>query len=300
MKWDQQGDHSRNVEDRRGQAPRGGGLRGAGGKLSVGGLLLLVVAFLGNKYLGGGAGGGGAAATQAGLEELLGGGGATEGGGGAPPAPDQDPDLELKRFSSATLDDVQDHWIADFKRRGERYQEAKLVLFSGATESACGYAGSDIGPFYCPGDTRVYIDLSFFRELHRRFGAPGDFAQAYVLAHEVGHHVQNLRGDSERVERATRKSPRRQNELSIQLELQADCLAGVWAHSTRQRALLEAGDLEEGLGAASAVGDDRLQEQATGRVNPETWTHGSSEQRVASFKKGMASGDVTTCDFAIP
>jgi len=297
MKWDQQGDHSRNVEDRRGQTPSGGGLRAHGGKLSLGGLLLIVLVAVGRNFLGGSSGGGaGAGDMNAAVNDALENVGREPAGTGAPPSPADDPDLELKKFSSALLDDIQEFWTADFKRHGASYDEAKLVLFAHATESACGYAGSEVGPFYCPGDARVYLDLSFFRELHQRFGAPGDFARAYVIAHEVGHHVQNLRGDSERVERASRRNPRVANEQSVRLELQADCYAGVWAHSSSERKNLEPGDIEEGLGAASAVGDDRLQKQATGHVNPETWTHGASAQRVSWFKKGFESGDVAACD----
>jgi len=292
MKWDQQGDHSRNVEDRRGESA-GGGLRAHGGKLSLGGVLLLVLFALGRSFFGESgvspSGSGGVS-----VDQPVGG---REGqGSGAPPAPGEDPDLELKKFSSALLDDVQEFWTKELARRGGRYQEAKLVLFSDAVQSGCGYAGAEVGPFYCPGDTRVYLDLSFFRELQRRFGAPGDFARAYVIAHEVGHHVQNLLGDSEKVERASRESHKLANQLSVLLELQADCYAGVWAHSAAQRDLLETGDVEEGLGAATAVGDDRLQKQATGQVSPETWTHGSSAQRVSWFKRGLAGGDMTACD----
>jgi predicted metalloprotease len=296
MKWDQEGDHSRNVEDRRGQAPAGGGgggLRLPGGKLSLGGIVILILAAVARNFMGGGDGGGGAS-VNAGSGPSS--GGAVGDQGGAPPAPGEDADLELKKFSSALFDDIQDFWIADLKKHGGRYQEAKLVLFSEAVESGCGIAGSEVGPFYCPPDTRVYIDLSFFRELHQRFGAPGDFARAYVIAHEVGHHVQNLLGDSAKVEEASRRNKNVANQLSVRLELQADCYAGVWASSAARRNLLEAGDVEEGLGAATAVGDDRLQKQATGHVNPETWTHGSSAQRVKWFKVGLASGDLTTCD----
>jgi predicted metalloprotease len=299
MKWDQQGDHSRNVEDRRGDAPSAGGLRAHGGKLSIGGILLIVVVAVGRNFLGGGNAG---SATTAGVNaarDAIGsasGGGGGSGQAGAPPSPANDPDLEAKKFSSAILDDVQDFWVADFKKHGKPYEEAKMVLFSAAVDTACGHAGAEVGPFYCPGDERVYLDLSFFRELHDRFGAPGDFAQAYVIAHEMGHHVQRLLGASDQVERASRRDPSVANEMSVKLELQADCYAGVWAHSSDARKNLEAGDIEEGLGAAAAVGDDRLQKQATGRVNPETWTHGSSQQRQTWFTKGYQSGDLAACD----
>jgi hypothetical protein len=162
--------------------------------------------------------------------------------------------------------------------------------------SGCGYAEAAMGPFYCPPDQKVYIDLGFYRELKSRFGAPGDFAQAYVLAHEIGHHIQHLLGIEQKVRQMQEQRPDQAGQLSVRLELQADCLAGVWGHSTHQRNLLETGDIEEGLGAAAAVGDDRIQQQATGRVNPERWTHGSSAQRAAWFKKGLASGNVDDCN----
>ena len=299
MKWDQQGDHSSNVEDRRGQGG-GGGLRAHGGKLSIGGLLLLVVFAVGRNFLGGGGGTTAQKGANAVNDILKGasGGGGSGGGttGGAPPDPAHDPDLQAKKFSSAVFDDVQDFWTADFKKRGERYQNAKMVLFSDGVDTACGQASSAVGPFYCPGDTRVYLDLSFFAELHQRFGAPGDFAQAYVIAHEMGHHVQRLLGATDKVDRASREDRSAANAMSVKLELQADCYAGVWAHSSDARKNLEQGDIEEGLGAASAVGDDRLQKQATGHVTPETWTHGSSEQRMTWFTKGYKSGDLAVCD----
>ncbi len=197
------------------------------------------------------------------------------------------------QFVSFVLDDTQNTW-----RRilGDRYQNARLVLFRDAVRSACGSADAATGPFYCPGDQKVYIDLSFFDDLDSRFGAPGDFAQAYVLAHEVGHHVQTLLGISPKVRQAQQANPRQANELSVRLELQADCFAGVWGHSTQQRNILEAGDVEEGLAAASAVGDDRLQKQARGYVTPESFTHGSSAQRAQWFRKGFQSGDIRSCD----
>jgi predicted metalloprotease len=201
----------------------------------------------------------------------------------------------LVDFVDAVMADAQSTWRSLL---GGRYQDTQAVVFRDAIQSACGFAESATGPFYCPGDRRVYLDLSFFDELDRRFGAPGDFAQAYVVAHEVGHHVQNLLGISERVhERRTRLPPRESNQLSVQTELQADCLAGVWAfHANRAGQLLEPGDVEEGLRAASAIGDDRLQQRARGRVVPESFTHGSSAQRVQWFKTGMASGRVADCD----
>jgi predicted metalloprotease len=203
------------------------------------------------------------------------------------------PTDELGQFVSVVLADTEETWHDLL----QNYEEPTLVLFSGAVRSACGFADAAVGPFYCPRDHRVYIDLSFYRDLKERFGAPGDFAQAYVIAHEVGHHVQNLLGISDRVTAAQSGNPRDANALSVRLELQADCLAGVWAHhAQRQRDLLEQGDIEEGLNAASAIGDDRLQAQAQGTVVPESFTHGSSEQRVRWFSRGIETGNVTACD----
>jgi predicted metalloprotease len=176
------------------------------------------------------------------------------------------------------------------------YQDARLVLFREGVQSACGAASAASGPFYCPGDQRVYIDLSFFDQLDRQFGAPGDFAQAYVLAHEIGHHVQNLTGTERAMRNAVQRNPAAGNQLSVAMELQADCYAGVWAHFAAREGIIEEGDLDEGLGAAAAVGDDRLQKMSTGRVNPESFTHGSSADRKAWFTKGLTSGDPRSCD----
>lgn len=213
-------------------------------------------------------------------------------------ATDQQPSAakdDVADFVGFVLDDVQKTWQELFAKNGAQYSRAKLVLFSGATGSGCGTGTTQTGPFYCPQDRRVYIDLDFYRELDRRFGAPGDFAQAYVIAHEVGHHVQNLLGTMERA-RSLARGTDRENEVSIQQELQADCFAGVWAHSTKQRDLLQSGDVEEGLRAAAAVGDDALQRKAQGRVSPESWTHGSSEQRMTWFKRGYDTGSTRACD----
>jgi predicted metalloprotease len=216
---------------------------------------------------------------------------------GAEPAPGApDPEAELVSFVSFVLDDAQATWTRLFEESGRTYRPAHLVLFRDATQSGCGYATSDVGPFYCPADETIYLDLGFFRELQNRYGAEGDFAQAYVIAHEVAHHVQNQLGISDRVQGLAGDNPDDANELSIQQELQADCLAGVWGQSTYDRGLLEGGDLQEGLDAAAAVGDDRIQRQATGTVNPETWTHGSSEQRRTWFETGFTSGDPDACD----
>ena len=200
-------------------------------------------------------------------------------------------------FVSVVLADTEDAWQELFRRGGKAYRKPTLVLFTDAVESACGYADSAVGPFYCPKDEKVYIDLGFYRELKDRFHAPGDFAQAYVIAHEVGHHVQNLLGISEKVQNArARASEAEGNRLSVRLELQADCLAGVWTHhANRARNILETGDVEEALGAASAIGDDRLQKQTRGFVVPDTFTHGTSEQRVRWFQAGIESGDMNRC-----
>jgi hypothetical protein len=196
------------------------------------------------------------------------------------------------------LADTEDTWHAQFRQMGKAYQEPTLVLFSGAVESACGFAQAAVGPFYCPADQKVYIDLSFYQDLKSRHGAPGDFAQAYVIAHEIGHHVQNLLGISEKVHSARRQiSQAEGNRLSVMLELQADCFAGVWAHhADRARHILEPGDVEEALNAASAIGDDRLQRESRGYVTPDSFTHGSSKQRVRWFRQGLESGDVMACN----
>lgn len=207
-------------------------------------------------------------------------------------------DEQSRQFVSVVLADTEDTWRAQFRQMGGTYQDPKLVLFSGAVQSACGFAQSAVGPFYCPGDHKVYLDLSFFDELQRRFRAPGEFARAYVIAHEIGHHVQNLLGISDKVESLRRgASAADANALSVRLELQADCFAGVWAfHANKARQILESGDVEAGLNAASAIGDDRLQMQARGYVAPDSFTHGSSAQRVRWFKRGIAGGDLRQCD----
>jgi len=204
----------------------------------------------------------------------------------------------LVDFVSVVLADTEETWQRIFRQRGASYQEPKLVLFRGAVKSACGLAQSATGPFYCPGDHKVYIDLSFYSELKHRFKAPGDFAQAYVIAHEVGHHVQTLLSISQQVQQGKRGlSQVESNKLTVRQELQADCFAGVWAnHADRARQLLESGDIEEGLTAASAIGDDRLQKQARGYVTPDSFTHGSSAQRVRWFKTGLKQGDLKSCD----
>lgn len=205
---------------------------------------------------------------------------------------------ELADFVSVVLADTEDTWDALFSRSGGRYDPPVLVLFSGAVQSACGFAQAATGPFYCPADRKVYIDLSFYQDLKNKMGAPGDFAQAYVVAHEIGHHVQNLLGISGKVEAMrNRMSQKDYNQLSVRVELQADCLSGIWAnHAERTRHILEQGDIKEALNAASMIGDDRLQKQARGYVTPDSFTHGSSEQRVRWFTAGLQSGDLETCD----
>ena len=201
-------------------------------------------------------------------------------------------------FVSVVLADTEDTWRDIFQQAGKTYQEPKLVLFTGAVESACGMADAAVGPFYCPGDQKVYIDLSFYEDLKNSFQAPGDFAQAYVIAHEVGHHVQNLLGISKKVHAArSRVGQKEGNRLSVLQELQADCFAGVWAnHADKARHVLESGDVEEALNAASAIGDDRLQKRSQGTVVPDAFTHGTSEQRVRWFKNGITSGDIKQCN----
>jgi predicted metalloprotease len=206
-------------------------------------------------------------------------------------APSGDPAAE---FVSVVLGDTEETWNRIFQSSGRRYQEPVLVLFENSVQSACGSASSASGPFYCPADQKVYLDLSFFRELDQRFGAPGDFAAAYVVAHEVGHHVQNLLGINRQVGQAQQQTSRAgANALSVQLELQADCLAGVWGHHANRKQLLDEGDVDEGLQAAAAIGDDRL---TRGRVSPESFTHGTSEQRARWLRQGLSSGDVNSCD----
>jgi predicted metalloprotease len=221
-----------------------------------------------------------------------------ETGGGAPTedfatTPEEE---QLADFMSFVLDDLQATWRQILPRAGTEYQDARMVLFREAVRSGCGMAPAAAGPFYCPADQRVYLDLSFFVELDQKFGAPGDFAQAYVIAHEIGHHVQNLLGIEREVRRLQSQNPQAVNELSVRMELQADCFAGVWGSSTAQRGILESGDVEEGLDAAAAIGDDRIQEQMQGYVHPDSFTHGSSDQRVGWFRKGLSTGDPEACD----
>jgi uncharacterized protein len=212
-------------------------------------------------------------------------------------SPQNPEEEELKQFVAVVLGKSEDVWTQIFQQNGRQYREPTLVLFTDQVESACGYMGAAVGPFYCPGDEKVYIDLSFYEELRRQFQAPGDFAQAYVIAHEVGHHVQKLLGISDRVTALQQRSSEVQaNQLSVRLELQADFFAGMFARYVQKQGLLESGDIEEALRAASAVGDDRLQEQATGRVMPDSFTHGTSEQRLRWFRRGYETGDMRQGD----
>jgi uncharacterized protein len=288
MRW-QAGRRSENVEDRRGMgsAVRVGGLGGLGLLLVLG---IALVAGVNPLELIGILGG---APTEAPAPRDP--DGPNPGGSRAPGRAGADPQVD---FVSVILADTEDTWGGIFAASGRPYEAPRLVLFTGATPSACGLGQAAMGPFYCPPDRQVYIDLAFFRELARRFGAPGDFAQAYVIAHEVGHHVQNLLGISDRVQDMRRRaSPQQANELSVLLELQADCLAGVWAHHAhRQRNILEPGDVEEGLRAAAAIGDDVMQRRAQGHVVPESWTHGSAAQRVEWLRRGLTAGRVDQCD----
>jgi uncharacterized protein len=282
MRWTP-GGRSDDIEDDRDQSGGGGGGFNFGGiHIGIGGFLILLVLSLVFKrnFL-----------SLAGI------------GGVSSPTQISRPDTTrdqreepLVQFVSFVLDDTQKTWTQILSQQGVPYRHAKLVLFRDRINSACGLARSASGPFYCPGDEKVYIDLGFYDELKQRFGAPGEFAEAYVLAHEIGHHVQKLIGIEEKVHAAQERNPRAANQLSVGLELQADCFAGVWGHSTEQRKLLDPGEVREGLKAAAAVGDDRLQRAGGGTVNPETFTHGSSQQRMDWFQKGFSTGDMSACN----
>ncbi len=305
MRW-RMGRRSSNIDDRRGQGGfgglgrglgrgMGGGIPGGfgggaarrGGGIGIVGIIIIVGAALlfGVDPLTLLQGGDPTGYDQATFQQP----GAPEGGGASD---------EMKEFVSVVLADTEDTWHQLFAKSGGTYEEPTLVLFSGQVDSGCGYASSQVGPFYCPVDRQVYLDLGFFQELGQNYGAPGDFAQAYVIAHEIGHHVQTLLGISQKVaEMRERLSEADANALSVRVELQADCFAGLWAnHANRTRQILEAGDVEEALGAASAIGDDRLQRQAQGYVVPDSFTHGSSAQRVRWFRTGLDSGSLQACD----
>lgn len=281
MRWNP-GGRSDDLEDRRNEGGGGGGMNFGGRHIGMGGILILLVLSLVFKRN---------------FLSLL---GSDTGIPSAPTAlsdPARDRQEEpLVEFVSFVLDDAQKTWTQLLTEQGVSYRHARLVLFRDSIDSPCGMAESATGPFYCPGDEKVYIDLGFYDELKRRFGAPGEFAQAYVLAHEIGHHIQKLIGVEEKVHAAQRQNPGAANQLSVRLELQADCFAGVWGHSTSQRNLLEAGEVQQGLNAAAAVGDDRLQRMSRGSVNPESFTHGSSAQRMQWFQTGFTSGDLRSCN----
>jgi len=294
MKW-KPGKRSADIEDRRGA---GGGFGGGGmpipmGRLGGGGIgTIIVLAIVYFLFIKGGGGGGGfdvpdptssfPQVPQTGT-----------GNASVPGSPNEEREVQFVDFVQG---DAQDFWTQQFEAAGKPYQRAKLVVFGDQVSSGCGLASSATGPFYCPLDQRVYVDLGFFDELNQRFQAPGDFAQAYVLAHEIGHHLQQQLGIEQNVRQQSQQNPDDANELSVRLELQADCLAGVWARSTYDRGILESGDLQEGLTAAGAVGDDRIQEQARGRIDPESFTHGTSDQRAHWLQTGFDSGRLEACD----
>ncbi|HEX7151889.1 MAG TPA: neutral zinc metallopeptidase [Thermoanaerobaculia bacterium] len=295
MRWTP-GGVSSDIEDRRGGG--GGGFGGFGGggfgrgpQVGCGGAVILLILSLvfGRNFFtlvdgSGGAGAPGPVQSAPGPGQQM------------PPVAQTPEEERMVQFVSFVLDDAQNTWTELLRKEGVEYPRAKLVLFRDVVESACGYAESATGPFYCPADNKVYIDLSFYQQLQDRFGAPGDFAQAYVITHEIGHHVQNVLGISDKVRQAQQRDRRNANEYSVRLELQADCFAGIWGNTTSQRNILEAGDVEEGLNAAAAIGDDRMQQSAGRRVSPDSFTHGSSAQRVEWFRRGLQSGRVSDCD----
>ncbi|MGR8949021.1 MAG: KPN_02809 family neutral zinc metallopeptidase [Gammaproteobacteria bacterium] len=284
MRW-RRSRRSENIEDRRRSG--GGGRRGGGLPIGGGSVGMILVALAAAYFLG--------VDPSVILNQGLQGQSAGPASASYTPSAEEE---QLAEFISVVLADTEDTWNVLFQQQGGVYQEPKLVLFSGSVRSACGFAKAAMGPFYCPGDRKVYIDLSFYDDLRRRHGAPGDFAQAYVVAHEIGHHVQTLLGISQQVHQArSRVSKVEGNQLSVRQELQADCFAGLWAHhAQRTRQILEEGDLEEAMRAATAIGDDRLQKQSRGYVTPESFTHGTSKQRVRWFKVGLQQGTVAACN----
>ena len=291
MRWNRDEEVSSDIEDRRGEGGGGGGFGFGGGgmRLGCGGIILLGILsliFKQNFF----------ALLDSNPSPGTARPSATDVTHSGPPVAQSSAETERVKFVSFVINDVQKTWEAEFPRLGGTYERAKLVLFRDGTRSGCGFAESAAGPFYCPADRKVYLDLGFFDELRSRFGASGEFAEAYVIAHEFGHHVQTLLGIDEKMRRAQAERPALKNELSVRMELQADCLAGVWGHATGERNILEKGDVESGLAAAAAVGDDRLQKAATGRVRPETWTHGSSKARQEWFLRGFQTGQVGACD----
>ena len=303
MKWNRGKAKGRDVIDVRGASPSGGGSGGSGLPLpgGVAGLgggagIVVVIIVIAIQLFGGG--GGSTSGTGFSIDDIFGPGVSAPGADDPQPIPeDQDPQAELKDFSDYVFNDVQDVWTQIFKQQGDQYGRAELVLYAGAVSTGgCGNATSAVGPFYCPADERVYLDLSFYDDMKRQLDAPGDFAWAYVIAHEVGHHVQKLSGTNQQVAALERENPDDANELSVRTELQADCYSGVWASTVFAEGDLEQGDIDEAFTASEAVGDDRLQSQAGRKVNPDTFTHGTSEQRRSWFTKGYESGDPAACD----
>ena len=289
MRWNKDEEVSPDIEDRRGESGGGGGFGGGGMRLGLGGIIVLgILSLIFKKNF--------FALLDSNPSQDAGRPPAADVTRAGPPAAQSAEEEERLKFVSFVVKDVQKTWDAEFPKLGGTYQHAKLDLFRDTIRSGCGFAESASGPFYCPEDRKVYLDLGFFDQLRSRFGAPGEFAEAYVIAHEFGHHVQTLLGIDEKMRRAQAERPSQKNELSVRLELQADCLAGVWGHATQERNILEKGDVESGLAAAAAVGDDRLQKAATGRVRPETWTHGSSKERQEWFTRGLQTGQVAACD----
>src|SRR6202521_322480 len=288
MRWTP-GGSSDDVEDRRDDSGSGG-IQFGGFHLGIGGLIIVFIlslVFHRNFFalLGSGSGGAPVAVTRQDRAQ------------GSPANREQDQgEQPLVQFVTFVLNDTQDTWTKILPREGVQYHHAKLVLFRDSIDSGCGMAQSATGPFYCPEDEKVYIDLDFFDELKRRFGVPGEFAEAYVLAHEIGHHVQKLLGIEGQEQRMVQQNPRAKNQLSVKLELQADCFPGIWAQTTQKRGLLEPGDIDSALGAAAAVGDDRLQKETTGHVSPDSFTHGTSEQRMSWFRRGFDSGSISACN----
>jgi predicted metalloprotease len=284
MRWDKMSEGDAKVDDRRNLG--GGGRRGGAGKLSLGSIAVVVVIglLMGKSPM-----------EMLGMVTQMSGGGAPS-HQAAPVATATDNDV-IASQAKKTLHDLDSTWTTIFQQNNQKYPQPTMVLFRGGVKTACGSATSAVGPFYCPGDNKLYLDLGFFDEMHKRLGAPGDFAQAYVIAHEVGHHIQNITGMSAKVQQKQQSLPKAQgNEWSVRLELQADCYAGVWGHYAAKKGLVEPGDMEEALTAANAIGDDTLQKNAGGSVMPDSFTHGTSAQRMHWFKQGMESGDVGQCD----
>lgn len=292
MKWDDNGP-SQDLEDRRGDSPSGGGgggFRLGGGRLGIGGfLILLVLSVVFKTDLTGALGGGNGSPFPAPAASPA-------SGQSLPPAQTSAEEEQLVRYLSFVLDDAQSNWSRIFAEGNAEYPRAKLFLFRDRVNTGCGSAESATGPFYCPADQKVYIDLGFYDELRRRFGAPGDFAQAYVLAHEIGHHVQNVLGTDRKMRQLQQRNPGAKNELSVRLELQADCYAGIWGKHAQDAGRLDAGDIEEALQAASAVGDDRISEMTGSSIRPESFTHGSAAQRMTWFRRGFDTGRIEQCD----